>query len=125
MSIALAPYPQYSHDATDLIAEREVQLLQDIIGAARDLRADMKLDPKLPLSGTLYARGVAVEVAYRTPTRSGKLANVTLEFRQDGAPPPRARCGRRTNSIWRWRLRRRRPARIASAWRRRRNSSKR
>src|SRR5882762_2653998 len=44
ISISLAPYPQFSHHATDLTAEREVELLQDIIGAARDLRADMKLD---------------------------------------------------------------------------------
>src|SRR5262249_19226219 len=34
ISIALAPYPQYSHAATDLTAEHEVRVLQEIIGAA-------------------------------------------------------------------------------------------
>jgi valyl-tRNA synthetase len=87
VSIALAPYPQYSHAAADLIAEREVQLLQDIIGAARDLRADMKLDPKLPLSGTLYARGAASDVAMAQAEAIRRLANVNLKFVQDGIPP--------------------------------------
>src|SRR5207244_12097345 len=87
VSIALAPYPQYSHDATDLIAERQVNLLQDIIGAARDLRADMKLDPKLPLSGTLHARGATHEVGFAHAEAIRRLANVKLEFVQDGKPP--------------------------------------
>jgi valyl-tRNA synthetase len=87
VSIALAPYPQYSHEATDLIAERQVNLLQDIIGAARDLRADMKLDPKLSLSGTLHARGAAYQVGTAQAEAIQRLANVKLEFAQNGVSP--------------------------------------
>jgi valyl-tRNA synthetase len=87
ISIALAPYPQYNHDATDLTAEREVQVLQDIVGAARDLRADMKLDPKLPLSGKLYARGSAYQVGAAQAEAIRRLANIRLDFLQDGVPP--------------------------------------
>ncbi|HTM47081.1 MAG TPA: valine--tRNA ligase [Bryobacteraceae bacterium] len=86
VSISLAPYPQYSHGAADLNAEREVQVLQDIVGAARDLRADMKLDPKLPLSGILYARGAAHKVGIENAEAIRRLANVKLDFSQDSAP---------------------------------------
>jgi valyl-tRNA synthetase len=86
-SIAQAQYPQYNHGASDLTAEHEVRLLQEIIGAARDLRADMKLDPKLPLSGTLYARGVASKVGAAHTEAIRRLANVKLDFAQDGVPP--------------------------------------
>ena len=86
ISISLAPYPQFTDYATDLKAEREVQLLQDIIGAARDLRADMKLDPKLRLAGTLSARGPAYEVVNAQAEAISRLANVKLEIMPDGAP---------------------------------------
>ena len=60
--------------------------MQDIIGAARDLRADMKLDPKLQLAGTLSARGPAYEVASGQAEAISRLANVKLEIMPDGAP---------------------------------------
>jgi valyl-tRNA synthetase len=40
-SIALARYPEYDRSASDLKAEREMEVLQDIIVAARTLRADL------------------------------------------------------------------------------------
>jgi len=86
-SIALAPYPQYTHYDTDLTAERDVQVIQDIVGAVRNLRADMKLDPKAAISGALYPRGVAVDVATAHAAAIGKLANVTLQLHQNGTPP--------------------------------------
>jgi valyl-tRNA synthetase len=47
----------------------------------------MKLDPKLPLSGTLYARGAASDVAMAQAEAIRRLANVNLKFVQDGIPP--------------------------------------
>jgi valyl-tRNA synthetase len=99
ISIALAPYPQYSHAATDLSAEREVEVLQEIIGAVRDLRADMKLDPKVPVSGTIYARGLAYRVAKAYSEAIRQLARVHLEVQQDGAPPPKGAAVRSTNEF--------------------------
>jgi valyl-tRNA synthetase len=99
VSIALAPYPQYSQAATDLTAERDVQLLQDIIGAARDLRADMKLDPKLAVSGTVYARGFAYKVGVASADSIRQMARVNLEFRHDGAPPVKGAAVRSTHEF--------------------------
>jgi valyl-tRNA synthetase len=99
ISIALAPYPQYSQSATDLTAERDVQILQDIIGAARDLRADMKLDPKLAVSGTVYARGFAYKVGVASAESIRQMARVNLEFRHDGAPPVKGAAVRSTHEF--------------------------
>jgi valyl-tRNA synthetase len=76
VSIALAEYPQYRSGATDHAAEREIGLVQDIVTAARTLRTEMKLDPKLQLRGTLYARGGALEIARLHAEAIRKLAGV-------------------------------------------------
>src|SRR5439155_16215164 len=73
----------------DLPAEREVQVLQDIVGAIRNLRADMKLDPSLRLSAMLHARGKTLQIGAAHAAAIGKLANVTLTPQPEGAPPPR------------------------------------
>ena len=86
VSIALAPYPQYMHAATNLPAEREIEVLREIIETARALKTDMKLDARMPLSGTLYARGPVYEVGRAHAGAIQRLARVTLEIRQDGAP---------------------------------------
>ena len=107
VSIALAPYPQYHQSATDLGAEREVQILQEIIGAARDLRADMKLDPKIPIAGKIHARGLSYKVVAQCREAIRQIARVDLEVLQDGAGSPwvipkrRAQSGRRTSSTLR------------------------
>jgi len=53
-SIALESYPQAGH--MDHKAEREMTLLQDIVTAARALRADHKVDKKPLLTGVLYCK---------------------------------------------------------------------
>jgi valyl-tRNA synthetase len=88
-SIALAAYPQYDVHLTDLPAEREVSLLQNIITAARNLRAEMKLAPRKQVDGTLYSRGAALEIAERRDNVIARLANVKLEL-VNGSPPPGA-----------------------------------
>jgi valyl-tRNA synthetase len=86
-SIALARYPEYTQDWTNLRVEREIQLLQDIVSEARKLRAEMKLDPKAPLEGVIYSRsGPALEVACTHATAIQKLANVKLDVRAESAP---------------------------------------
>ncbi len=42
-----------------IAAEREMQLLQEIVTAARNLRAEMKADPKQQLDGVLYSQTAA------------------------------------------------------------------
>jgi valyl-tRNA synthetase len=89
LSIALAPYPHYASGASDLTAERDIQVLQDIVGAIRNLRADMKLDPGVRLTAALHARGWALEAGARHSAAIEKLANVSLVLAKEGAPPPK------------------------------------
>ncbi|MFN3326483.1 MAG: valine--tRNA ligase [Bryobacteraceae bacterium] len=86
-SISIARYPEYSPEGIDLVAEREVGLLQEIIASARNLRADMKLDPKQQLEGILYSRTEAAAVAESQHLAILRLANVKLETSQETAPP--------------------------------------
>jgi valyl-tRNA synthetase len=47
-SISLEPYPESAVHWPDSEAEEHVALLQGIIGAARNIRAELKIDPKQP-----------------------------------------------------------------------------
>ncbi len=80
-SIALAAYPQAA--ATDEAAEREMALMQEMITAARKLRADHGLDKKLLLEGVLYCRNGSRNV--ELPVIE-KLATVRLDVRTGAAP---------------------------------------
>jgi len=86
VSIAIVPYPQYRQDLTDYEAEREIEILQEIVTLARTLRTESKLDPRQQLAGTLYSRNAALEIAQRHAAAIQKLANVKLEFRNEVAP---------------------------------------
>ncbi len=46
-SIALAPYPQPSEEQFDLNAETEMAILQDLIVNVRNVRAELKVEPKV------------------------------------------------------------------------------
>jgi len=80
-SIAIAPYPQAG--ATDEAAEHEMALMQEMITAARKLRADHGLDRKLVLSGVLYCRNGSKNMELGVIE---KLANVKLDIRTEAAP---------------------------------------
>jgi valyl-tRNA synthetase len=82
-SIALALYPQAEDDATDEAAEHQMALMQEMITAARKLRADHGLDRKLVLSGVLYCRNGSKNVELSVIE---KLANVKLDIRTEPAP---------------------------------------
>ncbi len=53
---------------------------------ARTLRAESKLDPKQQLTGAVYSRNSALEVARRHAEAIEKLANVKLQFKPEAAP---------------------------------------
>lgn len=80
-SIALAAYPQAA--AFDEAAEHDMALMQDMITAARKLRADHGVDKKLLLDGVLYCRNGASKVELSVIE---KLAAVKLEIRTGIAP---------------------------------------
>jgi valyl-tRNA synthetase len=73
-SISVQPYPQYSEDRNDPQAEAEIGLLQDVVTALRNLRADLSLDPKLPLEGLISGVNVS---AHKLAIQ--KLTRVNLE----------------------------------------------
>jgi valyl-tRNA synthetase len=74
-SISLTAFPQFDPARYDSEAEREMSLLQDIIVAARGLRADLGLDPKQPLEGKISG---AIEMAATHTAAIQKLAGVNL-----------------------------------------------
>jgi valyl-tRNA synthetase len=69
-SISLAAFPAFDPARYDSEAESEIGLLQAVITALRGLRADLSLDPRLPLEGR-----VSRDVDFRAVQ---KLAGVTL-----------------------------------------------
>ncbi|MBZ5579038.1 MAG: valine--tRNA ligase [Acidobacteriia bacterium] len=85
-SIALAAYPRYRSQATDYKAEREIEMVQEIVTAARTLRAESKLDPKVQLEGALYSRTAALDVARQHAAAIQDLARIKLEFHAAAAP---------------------------------------
>jgi valyl-tRNA synthetase len=89
-SIALARYPEGSPAWIDGPADLEIQILQDIITAARTLRTEMKLDPKEQLDGVLYSKNAALDVARANNGAIQKMASVKLELRNETAPPAAA-----------------------------------
>ncbi len=56
-SIALAPYPQGDEAQIDLGAETDMAILQDLIVSVRNLRAELKIEPKLRVPIEIYAHG--------------------------------------------------------------------
>ncbi len=85
-SIALTHYPQQNAVANDSAAEREMALLQEMIKSARAIRADHGIDKNVRLEATLYARNGARGLAAAQREAIERLANVTLEVRDETAP---------------------------------------
>ncbi len=91
VSIALAAYPVHDPDLADPDAESQVELMQELITAARNLRAEMAVSPKTALGGTFYGHtaGTAAVVDRQAEALS-KLANIKLEALQRAAPEGKA-----------------------------------
>jgi valyl-tRNA synthetase len=79
-SISLLPYPPFDPARYDSEAEKEIGLLQDVIRAARNLRADLGLDPKMPLEGR-----VSVSVDPQAVQRLSGLKITVGEVQKGGA----------------------------------------
>ena len=54
-SIALAPFPQSDETQLDLAAETEMAILQDLIVSIRNLRAELKVEPKVRVPIDVFA----------------------------------------------------------------------
>jgi valyl-tRNA synthetase len=54
-SIALAPYPQADEKQFDFAAETEMAILQDLIVTIRNLRAELKVEPKVKVPIEVFA----------------------------------------------------------------------
>jgi len=54
-SIALTPYPQANEKQFDLAAETEMAILQDLIVSVRNLRAELKVEPKVKVPIEVFA----------------------------------------------------------------------
>jgi valyl-tRNA synthetase len=54
-SIALAAYPQADEKQFDLAAETEMAILQDLIVTVRNLRAELKVEPKVKVPVEVFA----------------------------------------------------------------------
>jgi valyl-tRNA synthetase len=79
-SISMQPYPQFDALRDNPQAEREIGLLQGVVAAARGIRADLSIDPKLPLEGR-----VSRPVDFRAVQRLAGVALVVGEVPKTGA----------------------------------------
>jgi valyl-tRNA synthetase len=85
-SLAIAAYPQYRPEATNYAAEREIDIVQEVVTMARTLRAEAKLDPKQQLEGVLYCRDSTLAIAEKHAGAIRELAKVNLAFQSESAP---------------------------------------
>jgi len=59
-SIALAGYPQADEKQFDLAAETEMAILQDLIVSVRNLRAELKVEPKVKVPIEMFAHELEI-----------------------------------------------------------------
>jgi len=61
-SIALADYPQANDEQLDLKSETHMAILQDVIVGVRNLRAELKIDPKVKVPIQVYTHEVETRI---------------------------------------------------------------
>ena len=59
-SIALAEYPQADEKQSNLAAETEMAILQDLIVSVRNLRAELKVEPKVKVPIEVFAQELGI-----------------------------------------------------------------
>jgi valyl-tRNA synthetase len=79
-SIALAHFPQYNPEAAAPDAEYEMSILQAIISAAREIRADLKIDPKATLDAVLVVREPAQNLVKHEQLAMERLGGLKLQI---------------------------------------------
>jgi valyl-tRNA synthetase len=76
-SIALAPFPQADEKEFDLAAETDMAILQDLIVSVRNLRAELKVEPKVKVPISIFAPDPAiVKLIEQNAGAVERLANV-------------------------------------------------
>ncbi len=85
-SIAQSRFPQFDQAGIDEEAEKDMALLQEIVTAARNLRAELKIDPKEQLNAALYSEGRALDVARDQSAAIGRFAALSLSLHAGHAP---------------------------------------
>jgi valyl-tRNA synthetase len=76
-SIALSAYPQADEKQFDLAAETEMAILQDLIASIRNLRAELKVEPKVRLPIEVFAHEPAIrKMIDHNRSAVERLANV-------------------------------------------------
>jgi valyl-tRNA synthetase len=76
-SIALVEFPTFDKKYLDPEAEREMELLQELIVAVRTIRAELKVEPKQSVPIKLYSANGARSSIERNRVMLEKLANVS------------------------------------------------
>jgi valyl-tRNA synthetase len=81
-SIALAPYPQANEKQFDLAGETEMAILQDLIVSVRNLRAELKVEPKVKVPIEVFAHEPAIrkmiEQNHGAVERLGNVEKITF-----------------------------------------------
>jgi valyl-tRNA synthetase len=81
-SIALAAYPQADEKQFDLAAETEMAILQDLIVSVRNLRAELKVEPKVKVPVEVFAHEPAIrtmiEQNHGAVERLGNVEKITF-----------------------------------------------
>ena len=75
-SIALAAYPQADEKQVDTNAETEMAILQDLIVAVRNIRAELKIEPKQKLTVEVHAGPEIRSLIERDRSSLERMANV-------------------------------------------------
>ncbi|MDR3748639.1 MAG: valine--tRNA ligase [Acidobacteriota bacterium] len=80
-SIALAAFPQADPAQVDAAAETEMAILQDLIVSVRNIRAELKVEPKQKLAVEIFANNDVSALIDRNRGAVERLANVeSVEF---------------------------------------------
>jgi valyl-tRNA synthetase len=81
-SIALAGYPKADEKQFDLAAETEMAILQDLIVSIRNLRAELKVEPKVKVPVEVFAHEPAIrrmiEQNHGAVERLGNVVKITF-----------------------------------------------
>jgi valyl-tRNA synthetase len=76
-SISFVEFPRFDAKQLDPEAEREMELLQELIVAVRTIRAELKVEPKQSVPIKLYSANGARSSIERNRVMLEKLANVS------------------------------------------------
>jgi valyl-tRNA synthetase len=75
-SIALAAYPRVDPSQVDAAAETEMAIVQDLIVSVRNIRAELKIEPKQKVAIEIFADGDIRALIERNRSAVERLANV-------------------------------------------------